>query len=239
MKSIRLGLLPICLLVFASSTAYSAVLYEDTFSGTVSGWFRHTHKAPPGFSMATDPVNETVEHASYGRYNISVPTYTAESDSSTRWRTGLSTSLNSVAELPDEWRLSFDVSLPAAEPFPVSFIIRNDTSPPPFDPVPGSRLQTYWVHPVSPGWQTITVDHQTPYVTEESIAILPRPLVLQIALASHDATGNPLTIFEPGEYHFLIDNIRLETVPEPTGLGTLAFGLVGVVCWRRFRNLVR
>lgn len=96
---------------------------------------------------------------------------------------------------------------------------------------------TFWIEPATAGWQHIVVDQNTPYTLSETYSGMMGGTILTVGLTSHDATGNPLSIAQLGSHSFSLDNVLLQTVPEPHGITLVGLAAIGVMHARiRFRH---
>ena len=201
------------------------MLYQNDFSGPkIPGWSRDTvgdNIFARTWSVTPSLVSESDNQ--YARFDINIPSL--PSNPSVRWNGGFLATVSSMTTLPAQWQLSFDVVLPAAEPLQIKFRLN-----------PGSQYSfwettmTYSVTPAGVGWQRVVIDQNTAF----SLGKIPSGFLagtfLDVSLLSHDPNGNPLTISQVGTHHFCLDNVTLQSVPEPSILafftmaGALFFG---------------
>ncbi len=163
----------------------------------------------------------------FARYAINVSQLPV--NDATRWIGGFYAPNYSIVSLPANWQLSFDVSLPAAESMQVNFLFNPNTGTTP--PFLKSTVMTFWITPPETGWQHIVINQDTPHILSERSAgpALGISTSLTISMASHDALGNAQTIAQVGTHTFDLDNIILQTIPEPTGIVWIGLVIIGLM----------
>jgi len=213
------------------------IIYQSDFSGGKGGVYLGTVGGDTTFAHSwtvTSSLQSTGGNQ-YDQYNINIPTL--PSNPNARWYGGYYNLMSSNTNLPAQWQLSFDISLPSAQPIRIQFELSPTNS---FGP---STIMTFWAQVTDPGWQSITIDQNTPY-SLQTVPFGQGGWFLDVTMASHDTNGNPLTISQIGSYNFLLDNILLEAVPEPSVLalsaGASFLFVVGLgVVRRREKTLMR
>jgi hypothetical protein len=214
-------------LLLSQVASEATTIYQNNAPGAFATWFRATigdntfHNLwSVTNSLQSDSGNQ------YGRFDFNIPSL--PSNPGTIWYGGFNDSVSGLTALPVQWQLSFDISLNTLEPVEVSFTF--GTGPPSFQ----RTVINYWVEPANVGWQNIVIN-QNSTTTAGFGGAGPgfAGAYLSIALASQDPNGNPLSISHIGTYDFLLDNVLLQSVPEPASLALVAISTAGTIFLRR------
>jgi hypothetical protein len=236
MKTLRRLIVLSALLGCFESTAQADIIYQNAFPDLESVHpFRAASGPGPGDVLGFWSLSGTIESIAgnpYARYAFD--TISSPPNSQTRWSGGFYSEVNTATELPAQWQLSFDVSLNIVEPLQVTFRFKNSSSFPPA-PVP---TMTFWVQPSDVGWQQIVIDQNTAFSLSSGADLFPASATgtyLSVAMASHDADGNPLSISQIGEHDFLLDNITFQSIPEPSAFSCVSMAAILSAAVRRYR----
>lgn len=220
----RILILTSTVICFPISTP-AEVIYQNDFSGGNNlGTIRTTSGDNPfhsAWSITSSLQSELGNQ--FARFSIDIPV--APTNPNARWSGGCFTRVSPALALPEQWQLSFDLSLTVAEPVQVSF--RFAFPPSSLPPQPGTM--TYWIESAAAGWQHIVVNQDTPFTLGEPFYGTKTGTYLSVGLASHDPSGNPLSIAQIGSHSFSLDNIILETIPEPTGIVWIGLVIIGLM----------
>jgi hypothetical protein len=203
----------IAAVLLCQASLEGSVLYQNDFSGTTVPGRSEATLGDNSFAQAWSVTSSLVAESGnqYARYDFDIPTL--PSNPNAMWYGGFYDSVGSFSALPAQWQLSFDISLNTLEPIEVNFVYLTGHLPYPTTTI------NYWVEPAGVGWQPVVVNQNTTSSTGFTGGGAPiAGMYLTIALASQDSQGNPLSISHIGTYDFLLDNVVLQSVPEPSAL---------------------
>jgi hypothetical protein len=223
----------IALFVLFQATVEADILYQNDFSGdSIPGYSRGTVNGDTAFnnSWSVTPSLESASGNQYARFDFNItaqPPYPY-----TTWHGGFYNLATTLTTLPTEWQLSCDIFVNSLDPIQVSFDCIGNPANPPFYNV---TTRSYWVQPTDVGWQPVVIDQSTDFSVAQSFSARNNGTYLHVNLVSHDATGNPLSISQIGTYDFLLDNVLLQEVPEPSALGLCAMASVLFIGMRLYR----
>ncbi len=217
--------------LLCQANSEASIIYQNDFSGTtLPGWMRAT-VGDNAFHQVWSVTSglESESGKQHARYDFNIPTLPSDPNT-TKWYGGFADYAGAFTALPAQWQLSFDIFLNTLEPIEVNFTFQTGKIPNPQTTI------NYWVEPANVGWQPIVINQNSTSSGGFGGGGPQMGTYLSVALASQDPNGNPLSISHIGTYDFLLDNVVLQSVPEPLAPGLYIMAGALFVGMRQYRR---